>query len=435
MKLFGGSSKSHHTANSKQGSHSAVSGVFRWIRIFFVIVLAVALMVGAITMALKSISKPPERPSIQDDVTMNETLTPPETEDEAPEKDETPPVEEDSEPDKEEPPVQEEESDDVEVMTPSEEPRSYADGIYNILICGTDNDGYKSDTIILANLNTNDHSVSLLSIPRDTLIYCDYPIPKINAAYTAGGVENLKAHLAKLLGFPVDGYVVVDLEAFVEIVDLVGGVEFDVPVDMFYNDPTQDLYINLQKGMQLLDGEHAMQMVRYRNYNAADLKRISVQQDFLRALAKKCLSIGSLTKIREYAEIVVNYVKTDLTLGNIIWFGEELLQCDFDQMKTYTPGGDTAWVNGASCYALWPNSLLKTLNESFNPFDRPLATSDISVRPAPEPEIANPTEPAEGETNQENTSSEPEDGWIMPGSNSGNTSENTSSDTDQPMNP
>ena len=218
----------------------------------------------------------------------------------------------------------------------------------------------------------------------------------------------------------------VDLKAFVEIVDLVGGVEFDVPQDMFYNDPTQDLYINLQKGQQLLDGEHAMQLVRYRKYDAADLKRISVQQDFLRALAKKCVSIGSLTKIREYAEIVQTYVDTDLTLGNIIWFGEELLQCDFDQMKAYTPGGDTAWVNGASCYALWPNSLLKTLNASFNPFDRELTISDISVRPAPEPdpepeaEVPVQPEAGEGETVPEDeTTSEPADGWIMPGSGSG----------------
>ena len=428
MKLFGGSSKSHHAMSKAPGKHTAAaSGAFRWLRTILIVLLAVVLMIGAITMAIRSISKPPERPNVQDDVTMNDSASSaPKDEIKEPEQEEAPPAEDEPEPEEEKTPEQDEPESEVEVMTPSEEPRSYAEGIYNILICGTDNDGFKSDTIIIANLNTNDHTVSLLSVPRDTLIYCNYPIPKINAAYTSGGVENLKAHLAKLLGFPVDGYVVVDLKAFIDIVDLVGGVEFDVPQDMFYNDPTQDLYINLQKGQQLLDGEHAMQLVRYRKYDAADLKRISVQQDFLRALAKKCVSIGSLTKIREYAEIVKTYVDTDLTLGNIIWFGEELLQCDFDQMKAYTPGGDTAWVNGASCYALWPNSLLKTLNASFNPFDRDLTISDISVRPAPEPdpepeaEVPVQPEAGEGETVPEDeTTSEPADGWIMPGSGSG----------------
>lgn len=423
MKLFGGSSKSHHIAKSR---HTTASGAFRWLRTVLIVLLAIALMVTAITMAIRSISKPPERPNVQDDVTMNDTAPPAvdDKEEEKPEKEETPPVTDDSEKTEEdqEDPSQNENEEDVQAMMPAEEPLSYQEGIYNILICGTDGDGYKSDTIIVANLNANDHIVSLLSIPRDTLIYCDYRIPKINAAYTAGGVSNLKDHLEQLLGFRVDGHVVVDLEAFVRIVDLVGGVEFDVPQDMFYNDPTQDLYINLQKGHQLLDGEHAMQLVRYRNYDAADLKRISVQQDFLKALAKKCVSIGSLTKIREYAEIVKTYVDTDLSLGNIIWFGEQLLKCDFEQMNTYTPGGDPTWVNGASCYALWPNSLLKTLNASFNPFDRDLTINDISVRPAPEPEVEEEEPPDEPETepsDEENEGSQMPDDWIMPGSSSG----------------
>ena len=363
MKLFGGSSESHHCAGAgRVGKHApqraAASATWRWFRTLLIVVLAVAIMVCAITMAIRSISKPPERPGLDQKDTMPESASQPSGD------------------------LNQELN--VEVMTPSEEPDSYKEGVYNILIVGVDADGYKSDTIIIANLNANNHSVSLLSIPRDTLIYCDYTVPKINAAYTAGGITNLMSHLAALTGFKVDGYVVVDLEAFVKIVDLVGGIEFDVPQDMFYNDPTQDLYINLQKGKQLLDGEHAMQLVRYRKYDSADLKRISVQQDFLKALAKKCVTIGSLTKIREYAEIVKTYVSTDLSLGNIIWFGEELLQCNFDQMKTFTPGGDTAWVNGASCYALWPNNFLKILNESFNPFERDLNLNDVSIRPAPE---------------------------------------------------
>lgn len=106
-------------------------------------------------------------------------------------------------------------------------------------------------------------------------------------------METLKKYVSGVLGFEVDGYVLVDLDAFIQIVDLVGGVYFDVPQSMYYNDPTQNLYINLAPGYQLLDGKQAMGLVRYRSYAQADIQRISVQQEFLQALAKQCLQIGN----------------------------------------------------------------------------------------------------------------------------------------------
>lgn len=125
---------------------------------------------------------------------------------------------------------------------------------------------------------------------------------KINSVYAGGGkdgMERLAARLKDLLGFPVDGYVLVDLEAFQKTVDLVGGVEFDVPMDMNYEDPSQNLYIHLQKGLQTLDGEQAMGLVRFRKgYATQDIQRTQTQQQFLKALAKQCLSVSSLTKLR-----------------------------------------------------------------------------------------------------------------------------------------
>ncbi len=404
MKLYGGSSNSAHTGNR--------SGIPRWLQYTLVVALSLALLCGVIICVIKLVSKPPERPA----------PTPPQNETVEP----TPPAQEDpptEQPEEEEQPDDTEtvapvEDEEEEVKLPTEEPPSYKDGVYNILICGTDGDGLRTDTIIIANLNANDHTVSLMSIPRDTLIDGNYTIPKINSAFTVGGVERLKTELAKLLGFPVDGSVVVDLEAFIKIVDLVGGVEFDVPQDMKYSDPSQDLEIDLKKGLQLLDGEHALQLVRFRNYAAADLQRIKVQQDFLKALANKALSIGSLTKIGEYAEIVMEYVETDLSLGNIIWFGEQLLQCDFNEMKTYTPSGENAWVNGASCYALYESSVLKIVNEAFNPYDRDLTSGDVTVRKSPvyEPvDEAPSTETEQTEIPEQGGTSAPPDGYILPG--------------------
>lgn len=151
-------------------------------------------------------------------------------------------------------------------------------GIYNILIVGTDGDGMRTDTILVANLNTAEHTVSLMSIPRDTYITGNYVIPKINSVYGAAGqgergVKALEEKIEETFGFWVDGYVIVDLEAFEKTVDLVGGVEFDVPMDMDYEDATQDLYIHLKAGKQLLDGAHAIQLCRFRSgYATADIR-------------------------------------------------------------------------------------------------------------------------------------------------------------------
>src|SRR5699024_2778105 len=156
--------------------------------------------------------------------------------------------------------IDEETGEEVELEV--EVPASHKEGFYNILICGTDDDGGRTDTIMIARLDTNDHTVALMSVPRDTLISGNYSVPKINSIYGSGGqgkegMEALKTKLAQLLGFEVDGYVLVKLDVFIELVDLVDGVEFDVPMRMYYTDPTQDLYIDLQPGLQTLNGEQA----------------------------------------------------------------------------------------------------------------------------------------------------------------------------------
>ena len=296
-----------------------------------------------------------------------------------------------SEPDEAEPSVihvtpheTEQPEEEPEPDVPTEQPKALQDGVYNILICGTDDDGTRTDTIIIAHLDANDHTVALLSIPRDTPVATGGGgLMKINSVYAGGGkdgMERLAARLKDLLGFPVDGYVLVDLEAFQKTVDLVGGVEFDVPMDMNYEDPSQNLYIHLQKGLQTLDGEQAMGLVRFRKgYATQDIQRTQTQQQFLKALAKQCLSVSSLTKLREFADIFSQYVTTNLTTGNMVWFGKELLSCDFDNMKTYTAEGEGAMINGASYYPLYAGKLLSVVNEAFNPYDTPISAGSLTV--------------------------------------------------------
>ena len=206
---------------------------------------------------------------------------------------------------------------------------------------------------------------------------------KINSVYAGGGadgMQRLSGRLRELLGFPVDGYVLVNLDAFKKTVDLVGGVEFDVPQDMDYEDASQDLYIHLKAGLQRLDGEKAMELVRFRKgYASQDIQRTQVQQQFLKALAKQCLSVSSLSKLKEFADIFAEDVTTDLTVGNMIWYGKELMACDFDSMQTYTAEGEGAMINGGAYYPLYAGRLLEIVNKSFNPYDAALSAASLTV--------------------------------------------------------
>ena len=342
-----------------------------------------------------------------------------------------------------------------EIEEEMELPASHREGVYNILICGTDDDGYRTDTIIVAHLDEETHDVALMSVPRDTVVLTgNGGIMKINSVYAGGGADGmarLSKRLGAMLGFELDGYVLVNLEAFRETVDLVGGVEFDVPQDMYYQDPTQNLHIDLKAGKQLLDGEKAMELVRFRKgYASQDIQRTKVQQEFLRALAKKVLSVSSLTKLKEFADVFSTYVTTDLTVGNMLYFAKALMQCDFDAMKTYTLEGEGAMINGGSYYPLYAGKLVQVVNESFNPYGAPVTLDTVNVitpeaarsyqkpaepEPAEEPtELENPgetgeeppdeevpedenpddTEPENPDTLPEETPEEGQDNWMSP---------------------
>lgn len=307
-----------------------------------------------------------------------------------------------------------------EIEEELELPASHREGVYNILICGTDDDGYRTDTIIVAHLDEETHDVALMSVPRDTVVLTgNGGIMKINSVYAGGGADGmarLSKRLGAMLGFELDGYVLVNLEAFRETVDLVDGVEFDVPQDMYYQDPTQNLHIDLKAGKQLLDGEKAMELVRFRKgYASQDIQRTKVQQEFLRALAKRVLSVSSLTKIKEFADVFSTYVTTDLTVGNMLYFAKALMQCDFDAMKTYTLEGEGAMINGGSYYPLYAGKLVQVVNESFNPYDAPVTLDTVNViTPEAARSYQKPAEPepAEEPTELENpgeTGEEPPD--------------------------
>lgn len=242
-----------------------------------------------------------------------------------------------------------------------------------ILIAGTDRDGYRTDTIMLLSVDKADHSLRLLSIPRDTHVDAPYSVPKINSAcgYAGGGkdgMEELMTQVSKLTGFMPDGYALVDLAAFVKIVDLMGGVDFKVPMDMRYSDPSQNLDINLSAGEQHLDGAKAIQLVRFRSgYAMADITRTSVQRDFVKAAFTQWAKPKNIVKLPVLMSILRQKVTTDLSVQNNLWLGREILSCGVSDMKMDILPGKPAYI-GKGAYYVADKDAISSLMKSYSPY-------------------------------------------------------------------
>lgn len=212
---------------------------------------------------------------------------------------------------------------------------------YTILVSGVDDGNGNSDTNILVAVDTAGGSIYGVSIPRDTKAVWNGKSHKINAAFGGGGIEKLADVIGDQLGIPVDYTVQVDLKGFVALVDAIGGVDFDVPIDMNYEDPYQDLYIHIPAGMQHLSGEEALKVVRFREgYASQDIARMETQQAFLKAVAQQTLQVSNLTKVDQFVKIFQQYVETDLTLGNLAWLGSKAISIGAENVAFSTLPGE-----------------------------------------------------------------------------------------------
>ena len=259
-------------------------------------------------------------------------------------------------------------------------------GASTILIAGTDDGGTRTDTMMLVYVNAVSGELNLISIPRDTLVNASYNVPKLNSCYgvNGGGEEGMEALMDKveaIIGFRPDGYVLTNLDAFVDLVDLMGGVEFDVPQDMYYNDPSQNLYIDLKAGVQTLNGEQAMGLVRYRSgYALADIQRTSVQRDFVSAAIDQWISFKNIPRIGPALALVQSSLTTDLSTGNLLWLAGAMLRADPENMVTeLMPGSSGPW-NGGSYYMLDPNGVAEAVNAYCNPYKQEVNAADLQIR-------------------------------------------------------
>ena len=263
-------------------------------------------------------------------------------------------------------------SDDVVVYTRRE-------GVYTCLLTGSDEGNLRADTIMLGCFDTNNKTAALISIPRDTLVERNGKNSKINAVYSNGKGEAMAAKVSEMLGVPVDYYVSVDLDAFGAIVKAIGGISFDVPIDMNYDDPYQDLHIHLKKGYQKLNAEQAIGVVRFRHnndgsgYPRQDIDRVETQRNFLAALVSQTITISNVTKVTELINILNEYVETDMPLDTMIYFATQAVGMDLDTaLKTDVLPGE--WV--APYYELDPEAVLELVNELLPVYTEPI-TADI----------------------------------------------------------
>lgn len=260
----------------------------------------------------------------------------------------------------------------------------------NFIVVGTDEEGTRTDTIIAGCYNSVLGELSLISIPRDTLVRVDddtfskmneeFPEPgqhgmKINAIYHYGGekygMELLEKQLGTMLNTNFDMYVNVSFDAFNYLVDSIGGIQYDVPIQMDYDDPGQDLSIHLKPGLQTLNGEQAEGLVRFRKgYSNQDLGRVETQQNFIKEFMKQVMDKDKVfSNPTAYATAFFKYIKTDLKITDAVKYINALKTFDSSKIYTYTLPGDIASAYGFSgAYGMDEE---KTAELAYEIFERP----------------------------------------------------------------
>lgn len=255
-----------------------------------------------------------------------------------------------------------------------------SDQVYTFIVAGKDVAAYNTDIIMLVKFDTGKKKIDILNIPRDTMVNTNRKVKKINASYHSGGIEKFEEDVASLTGFYVNRYVIFDIKGVEEVIDAIGGIDFYVPRNMHYDDPTQNLHIHFNEGYQHLNGADVVKIARYRSgYFNGDIGRIEVQQKLLKSIAEQALKPENILKIPEIASIITKNMETDIELGNMIWLANKAKDMNLGDIETHLLPGVDAMIDGLSYWLPYKNELLDLLNSKFNPKDKPITEDDISI--------------------------------------------------------
>lgn len=267
----------------------------------------------------------------------------------------------------------------------------------NVLLMGLE--GTRSDTIMLASFDRKSKELDIISIPRDTYYPRDgfskyNDMAKINAVYGSDErrQEAVIEAIVDLTDIPIDHYVTVDYDGVRAAVEAVGGVEFNVPFYMKYTDPYDKppLYINVPGGNQIIDGNKAIQLLRFRqgdpgyqSYPDGDLGRIKTQQEFIKATIKKSLSL----KLPSVVSAVYPHVKTNFTLTELLGLAGDAIGFSTANIKSSTLPGTPEYIGIYSYYIPDKEGIIKTLYDLYD-----VALTPDSDEPKEEAKEVNETE-------------------------------------------
>ena len=237
-----------------------------------------------------------------------------------------------------------------------------------VLLMGvsTDNGGKLTDTIMIGSYDPKTQNASLLSIPRDTFVGKNPKTgtgsDKINSLYQKGPEKTLEK-VNELTGLDIKYYMVIDNQALIKLVDVIGGVEFYVPDDMDYDDSSQDLHIHLKKGLQLLDGDKAEQLVRFRKNNDGttysgdhekdDYGRMSTQREFIIETVKQTIQAKNILKIKDIIDIAYEYVETNLSISVVKDYAPYAINVNIDGIQSAVLPGGSYGPSTTPSYPLW----------------------------------------------------------------------------------
>nr|WP_297282415.1 LCP family protein [uncultured Agathobaculum sp.] len=271
------------------------------------------------------------------------------------------------------------------------------DDVFTFVVGAVDEDETRTDALMVATMDVNKKTINIMNIPRDTM--CNNGLSgasrKINAAYgMSKGIEQTKIEIERLMGFKPDKYVIVNFDGIAAIVDAIGGIDYEIPFRMEYDDPSQDLHIDLYAGMQHLDGKQTVEFLRWRHnndysvqYPNGDEGRVENQQKFLKALAAEVFQLKNITKVPDIADAVFQNVKTDLTAGELLWMGMQALQIKNENIQFFTlPGYGAMSYAGSDPYQYsfffpYYQETLDLVNKYFNPYEEPITTLDMVSGP------------------------------------------------------
>lgn len=248
--------------------------------------------------------------------------------------------------------------------------------------CGIseDLDSKLTDTIMVCSYNPKTQRASMLSVPRDTFIGKNKNkangFDKINSVYSKEGPEEVTELVEEITGMNIKYYVVVNNQVVIDLINTIGGVYFEVPIDMDYDDKTQDLHIHLEAGYQKLDGDHAEQLLRFRHnnngtsypseYGDNDYGRMKTQREFMMETAKQTLKLKNVTKIKTIMTTIFQNIETNLTLDDVFPYVPWAVSFDTANISSNQVAGESKQYNKLWFFAYDEEETAKIVTQMTN---------------------------------------------------------------------